>query len=35
MDWINKLQMIVEKIKNQMYAKGIDSLDRVYAIIAV
>ena len=35
MDWINKLQMISEKMKNQMHAKGLDSLDKVYAIISV
>jgi len=26
--------MIIEKIKNQMYAKQIDSLDKVYVIIS-
>lgn len=34
MDWINKIHMITEKMKNQMHAKGIDSLDRVYLAIA-
>jgi len=35
MDWINKHQMIVEKMKNQLYSKGIDSLDKVYIVISV
>lgn len=34
MDWINKINMIVEKMKNQMHAKGIDSLDKVFLQIA-
>lgn len=33
MDWINKYNMIVEKMKNQMFAKGIDSLDKVFVSI--
>ena len=33
MDWINKIHMITEKIKNQMHAKGVDSLDKVYITI--
>jgi Ca2+-binding EF-hand superfamily protein len=33
MDWINKIHMIVEKMKNQLHAKGIDSLDRIYVTI--
>jgi len=33
MDWINKHNMIVEKMKNQMSAKGIDSLDKVFISI--
>ncbi len=33
MDWINKYNMIVEKMKNQMFAKGIDSLDKVFISI--
>jgi hypothetical protein len=27
--------MIVEKMKNQLYSKGIDSLDKVYIVISV
>lgn len=34
MDWINKYNMIVEKMKNQMHAKGIDSLDKIYYAIS-
>jgi Ca2+-binding EF-hand superfamily protein len=34
MDWINKMYMITEKLKNQMHAKGIDSLDKVYMAIS-
>jgi Ca2+-binding EF-hand superfamily protein len=34
MDWINKINMIVEKMKMQMHAKGIDSLDKVFIQIA-
>jgi hypothetical protein len=34
MDWINKMYMITEKMKNQMYAKGIDSLDKVFIAIS-
>lgn len=34
MDWINKYSMIIEKIKNQMHAKGIDSLDKVFISIS-
>lgn len=34
MDWINKFHMISEKIKNQMHAKGIDSLDKVFVVIS-
>ncbi len=34
MDWINKINMITEKMKNQMLAKGIDSLDKVYVAIS-
>ena len=34
MDWINKINMIVEKMKMQMHAKGIDSLDKVFLQIA-
>lgn len=34
MDWINKIHMITEKMKNQMHAKCIDSLDKVYIQIA-
>lgn len=34
MDWINKIHMIVEKMKMQMHSKGIDSLDKVFLQIA-
>ena len=34
MDWINKIHMITEKMKNQMHAKQIDSLDKVYILIS-
>lgn len=34
MDWINKYNMILEKIKNQLHAKGIDSLDKIYICIS-
>lgn len=34
MDWINKIHMIVEKMKDQMHAKCIDSLDKVFMQIA-
>jgi Ca2+-binding EF-hand superfamily protein len=34
MDWINKMHMITEKMKNQMHSKGIDSLDKVFIAIA-
>lgn len=34
MDWINKIHMILEKKKNQMHAKGVDSLDKVYLAIS-
>jgi len=35
MDWINKIHNIVEKIKNQLHEKGIDSLDRIFIAISV
>ena len=35
MDWINKINLITEKIKNQLHAKGIDSLDRIFIAIQV
>jgi hypothetical protein len=34
MDWINKAHMILEKMKTQIYAKGIDSLDKIYVAIS-
>ena len=34
MDWINKINMIVEKMKMQMHAKVIDSPDKVFLQIA-
>ena len=34
MDWINRVHMICEKMKMQMHAKGVDSLDVVYLKIA-
>ncbi len=34
MDWINKYSMIIEKMKNQMHAKGIDSVDKVFISIS-
>ena len=34
MDIINKIHRIVEKMKEQMLAKGIDSLDKVFIVIA-
>jgi hypothetical protein len=35
MDWINKNYMIIEKMKNQLFAKGIDSLDHIFWAIYV
>ena len=35
MDWINKMYQIDEKMKNQLHNFGIDSIDKMYAIIAV
>jgi hypothetical protein len=34
MDWINKIHMILEKMKNQMHAKGVDSLDKIFVEIS-
>jgi hypothetical protein len=34
MDWINKYNMILEKIKNQLHAKGVDSLDKIFICIS-
>ena len=34
MDWINKIHMITEKMKNQMHTKQVDSLDKVYIAIS-
>lgn len=34
MDWINKIYMIIEKMKSQLHAKGIDSLDRIFIVIS-
>lgn len=34
MDWINKLNNISEKMKDQMHTKGIDSLDKIYVTIS-
>lgn len=34
MDWINKIHMITEKMKNQMHAKQVDSLDKIYVAIS-
>lgn len=34
MDTINKMNKIVEKLKTQMLAKGIDSIDKVFIVIA-
>lgn len=34
MDWINKIHMIMEKMKNQMHAKQVDSLDKVFMAIS-
>ena len=33
MDWINKNNMIIEKMKTQMLSRGVDSLDKIYAAI--
>lgn len=35
MDWINKNYMIIEKMKNQLHAKQIDSLDKIYSAIVI
>lgn len=34
MDWINKIHIITEKIKSQLHARQIDSLDAVYMVIS-
>jgi Ca2+-binding EF-hand superfamily protein len=34
MDWINKMNMITEKMRNQLEAKGIDSLDKIFIAIS-
>ena len=34
MDWINKIHMISEKMKNQLHSKGVDSLDKVFVAIS-
>ena len=34
MDWINKMYMITEKLKIQMFSRGIDSLDKVFLTIS-
>ncbi len=34
MDWINKIHMIIEKIKNQMQARQVDCLDKIYIAIS-
>ena len=34
MDWINKIHMIIEKMKTQMKARGVDSLEKVFFAIS-
>jgi hypothetical protein len=34
MDWINKVHVITEKMKNQLFAKQIDSLDKIFVAIS-
>jgi calcyphosin len=34
MDWINKFHIIIERMKSQLHAKQIDSLDGVYMAIS-
>lgn len=34
MDWINKIHMIIEKMKVQMIARGVDSLEKVFIAIS-
>ena len=34
MDWINKVHMIIEKMKNQMHIKQVDSLDAIFIAIS-
>ena len=34
MDWIDKIHIITEKIKSQLHARQIDSLDGVYMVIS-
>lgn len=34
MDWINKIHIITERIKSQLHARQIDSLDAVYMVIS-
>jgi len=35
MDWINKLNLITEKMKTQMHDRGVDSLDRIFIYMGV
>jgi len=32
-DWRNKLEMICNKVKNQLFAKGVDSLEQCKGIL--
>lgn len=34
-DWRNKLDMIVNKVKNQLFAKGVDNLEQLKGIFLV
>ncbi len=34
MDWINKIHIITERMKSQLHARQIDSLDTVYMVIS-
>lgn len=34
-DWRNKLEMICNKVKNQLFAKGVDNLEQLKGIFLV
>ena len=34
-DWRNKLDMITNKVKNQLFAKGVDNLEQLKGIFLV
>jgi hypothetical protein len=35
MDWINKLHNVENKIKQQLFAKGLDNLNSYYQLLQV